>query len=170
MTKNQRSLLLLAALFVLPPVLAWMSMHVWRPAPGKAHGQLLTPTAFQPAAIKTLAGEPFVFSSLHGKWVLLQVIGTECDSTCTQTWHLARQARTAQGREMDRIQRVALVKGNALNPTLDEALLVRGEVALEPGLYVVDPQGLLMMHYTTPPEGKGLVKDLQRLLKASSVG
>ncbi len=71
---------------------------------------------------------------------------------------------------MSRIQRVALVRENTVSPTLDEATLLRGQVPLTPGLYVVDPLGLLMMHYTTPPEGKGLIKDLQRLLKASSVG
>ena len=40
----------------------------------------------------------------------------------------------------------------------------------EPGIYLVDPQGYLMMRYPRDAERGGMLNDLERLLKISKIG
>jgi hypothetical protein len=42
--------------------------------------------------------------------------------------------------------------------------------ALAPGVWVVDPLGNLVLHYGQAYEGKAVLTDLRRLLKASRLG
>ena len=64
-------------------------------------------------------GRPFRLTELRGKWVLLVAAGGACDAGCERMLYATRQARTIQGREMDRVVRLWLVTDDAaLSPTL----------------------------------------------------
>ena len=67
-------------------------------------------------------GQPFALSQLRGKWVLLVSAPGGCDARCAQALYATRQARTIQGRERERVQRVWLVTDDAAP---DAALLAQ---------------------------------------------
>ena len=64
------------------------------------YGELL---ATQPPADARLLAE------FKGRWVLVMSASGACDAPCRAALYATRQARTIQGREMDRIVRVWLV-------------------------------------------------------------
>ena len=129
---------------------------------------------------------------LHGKWTLLSLLHGNCAHSCARNLYKMRQLRLATGKHARRVQRALLVaNGNpdALSPAqLQEypgQLLLFPAAAdittwfalsdadnpFTPGrLYLVDPQGNLMMSYADTTEPKGIIKDLTRLLKYSRGG
>lgn len=175
MKRGRLKLLLLAAIFALPAVASWV---VWRfdlaaGSPGN-YGTLLAP--------RPLAAAPL--AALRGKWVLVQLDGGACDARCERKLYLMRQARRAQGREMERVGRLWLVTdGTAPRAELLEAIpgtvvapagTARSEFPAEGSsaehVYLVDPLGNLMMRFPRDPDPMRVIKDLQRLLKASRFG
>lgn len=165
---DRLKLLLLMGLFAAPGLAAWVVRDNWRPSATASHGELLEPFA------PPLAGA----DALRGRWVLLTVIGRECDAACRHQLYLSRQARIAQGRERERVERALLQPSGAV--PIDE-LGLRRIVAPDAGLpslpagggtrtYVMDPLGRVMLRFPAEPDGKGMILDLGRLLKASAIG
>jgi len=116
--RNLRTLALLAALFLLPLVLAFFTYYgtAWRPAGRVNHGQLFTPARPLPAvALPRIdfehagASEP---SALRGKWSLVYVGDGDCTPECREALYVMRQTRLALGNDMARLERVFLVTGN----------------------------------------------------------
>jgi len=97
-----------------------------------------------------------------------------------------RQARLAQGRDADRVERVWLLDDSAVpdpallrdHPGLITARAPRGAFAAEfpvegnraDYIYVVDPRGNLMLRFPGDPDPRKMLKDLERLLKVSRIG
>lgn len=139
----------------------------WSPgAPGN-YGELLEPRP------TTLA--PIV--ALRGKWVLVSADAAACDARCERKLYFMRQVRRAQGKEMDRIERLWLVQGPgepraallAAYEGMRVARVADSPFAAE-HLYLVDPLGNLMMRFPRDPDPARVIKDLQRLMKYSGVG
>jgi hypothetical protein len=127
---------------------------------------------------------------LKGKWTLLYVQQGRCDDECRRHLYDTRQVRLALDREMNRVQRVFIGDGDccdlkellATHPDLiairaspaDEPLL--GLLPTRPGavnshrVYVIDPLGNAMMFYEADARPKGMLEDMKRLLRLSSVG
>jgi hypothetical protein len=94
--------------------------------------------------------------------------------------YATRQARTIQGREMDRVVRAWFVTDGAepdpalLSEHPDLAVVRGGTLSSWPAggnrIYVVDPLGNLVLAYPRDPDIKAMAKDLARLLKASRIG
>ena len=176
MKRGRVKLALLAAFFLLPIGASWV---IWwlELAPGVAgnYGTLLPPRT---AALPPLAG-------LKGKWVLVQLDGGACDAACERKHYFMRQVRRAQGREMGRIERLWLVT-DAVQPAQALLAAIEGttihmqsaalaaafpaERSASDHIYLVDPLGNLMMRFPRDPDPARVIKDLQRLLKASSFG
>ena len=131
-----------------------------------------------------LDGEPFRLSQLRGKWLLLQIDSGECGDRCRRKLVYMRQARLALGKDADRVERVWLL-ADAATPgagLLREHDGIRVARATEPLLeefgagnragyiYVVDPRGTLMLRFPGDPDGRRMLKDLARLLRASRIG
>ena len=171
-------LALLAAFFALPVAAGWL---IWSLdlAPGSAgnYGTLLRP---QPVA---LPADP----ALKGKWVLVQFDGGACSAACERKLYFMRQVRRAQGREMERVARLWLltdgvppaarllqaIEGTVVAPRagIDAAIgAFPAEGSVTDHIYLVDPLGNLMMRFPKDPEPSRVIKDLQRLLRASSFG
>ncbi len=174
--KRGRLQLALIALFFALPVAA--SFIVWwlDLAPGATgnYGTLLSP---KPVAAPAVA-------ALRGRWILVQFDGGACDSACEHKLYLMRQVRRAQGKEMQRIERLWLVT-DAVRPSARLAAAIEGTVIAPAGeaarefpaersqrehVYVVDPLGNLMMRFPRDPDPMRVIKDLQRLLRASQFG
>lgn len=174
--RGRIKLLLLAAIFLLPAVASWL---IWRfelagGTPGN-YGTLIAP---RPVAAPPLA-------ALKGRWVLVQFDGGACDARCEAKLYLMRQARRAQGREMQRVERLWLVT-DGVTPRAELLAAIEGTViapaaavraadfpaegALADHVYLIDPLGNLMLRFPSNPDPMRVIKDLQRLLKASQFG
>ena len=119
-----------------------------------------------------------------GEWVLLFRHAGDCGDACHQALYVLRQVRLAQGKNIDRVKRLLLLEGAAMPawagevaqhyPGLDIARAAGPEAsAAIPAagrIYLVDPLGNLMMEYAPDADPRGMIKDLERLLRISYVG
>ena len=148
--------------------------------------------------LATLDGKPFDLNTLRGKWLLLTSDGGACPDSCARKLHFTRNGHASQGKNVSRIQRVWFVtddqpipekvmeayKGTVMLRTdpvalsqflLDEKDRQGDVVALEKKmdgyLWIIDPNGNLIMHY--PGNESDPVRfrdDIAKLLHASSIG
>ena len=99
-----------------------------------------------------------------------------------------RQLRLAQGKDMDRIERVWLITDKQPLDTMimrefDGTHLLRADpqrvkawlpvdagTVVSDHLYMIDPLGNLMMRFPKDADPNKIKKDLERLLKASRIG
>jgi cytochrome oxidase Cu insertion factor (SCO1/SenC/PrrC family) len=175
----------MAAIAVLPPVVACLLYFTWRPASLINYGELIAPVALAEfratgdAALTDLA-------RLRGKWVLLAVDGGACDGYCQRKLYLMRQLRLTQGKEMERIERAWLVDDEAApNPALEREyagttrIAARGSAvvgalpasgSVRDHVYLIDPLGNVILRYPRDPDPSRMKKDLARLLRASRIG
>jgi hypothetical protein len=161
----------LAAIFLAcaaPFVLAWLAYEFdWAAGSTANYGELVAP--------RVLSGPPF--EALRGKWVLLMADAAACNAACEQKLYILRQLRRAQGKEMERVERLWLVSdGGAPRPELlaviEGTRVARFKDAMiaPEHIYVVDPHGNLMLRFPRQPDPTRMIKDLQRLLRASRIG
>jgi len=188
-------LLAVAALFLGPLALAFYAYYGGALTHGRltAHGELVTPAVplDDGALIPSPGGAP-VTAPLHGHWSLVTFSGPDCEATCRATLATTRALRLALGHNIDRVERLLIVEGPccsppdlgiAADPKLNVAWLREGAAARFtapfPGhgtadgagrIYVVDPLGNLMMSYPAGTAPKGIVHDLERLLRLSHIG
>jgi len=170
-----------------PFVLAYLTFYFWPPEGRMNYGELIEPARPLPDVALTLNdGRPFRLGALRGKWILLQVSPGQCDEACQRGLYHMRQVRLAQGKNMDRIERVWLISDAApLDPAVVQAFegtyLVRAagsDVLRDPALaadspghiYLVDPLGNLMLKFPRDADPIRILRDIGRLLKASQVG
>ena len=178
-------LALLASLFFAPIAASLFAYHFLRPAPSANYGELLLPPAT--IASHELArgdGSAFRFAEMDGRWILVASGSGACEDECRAKVRAMRQVRLALGRNASRVARVFVVDDlKAPDPAafapveeLVIALTPRG-LTLPSGaandrahIYLVDPRGNVMMRWPAVPEMRGMLKDLERLLKASQIG
>lgn len=180
----------LFALFFLPIALAWflnVEKPDWLPSGQTNHGTLVEPPGrFETKGMRSLEGRRADASLFEGKWTLLYVSGSSCPDACEKVLYKMRQARFALGEEMQRIQRLMVSPVDAAEglakklERLDAALMIvstdaawmerfkTGGGAAE--IFLVDPQGYLIMWYPQDADPSGLIKDLERLLRISKIG
>ena len=182
----RRMLLLLAAVFFLPFIvgtgLFWSG---WRPQKFANHGQLLQPPLVLPeSGLRDTEGNALPSSSLRGKWLLLKLGHEPCRKACEDDLQQMQQVHIALNKEQSRVQRVfiasdaaqPLAELHARFPDLKLASLDSAGAAADwrqilagagSELYLVDPLGNVIMRYDDPPDMRGVLKDLERLLKYS---
>jgi hypothetical protein len=187
-----RAKMLLVLLVCAAPVVAsYLSFYVFRPEGRSNYGTLIVPSRAVPAdlPLADLDGRRVSAASLKGQWLLVVVGRGGCDSDCEQRLFMQRQLREMAGRERDRIDKLWLVTDDApVAPSLRAALAaapamqvlrVRGPVlaewltpaageSLESHLYVVDPMGQWMMRAPPHADPSKLIRDIDRLLRASA--
>ncbi len=188
---SRRHLLLVASIFFVPlavAVVLYFSAS-WRPPVGVQHGLLIDPPRPLPEIALSLPdGATSAADVLRGRWFLLHPVAGACDQRCLGALADLRQLRLALDKDAPRVQRVLLHDGRCCDagaPAAEADLLILGAVgptgaafrALFPqasdgsaGIYIVDPHGNLMMSYPATGAARGLLKDLERLLRLSSIG
>lgn len=184
----------LLLVFFVPVVAAWVlfaNIEQWRPMGTTNHGELVAPA--RPLAdftLQGLDGAPVGDDYLRGKWTLVYIADSLCLEQCRARLHDLRQVRLALGADANRVQRLLVLSDQA------EATALQGVLQDYPGMavatagkpesngflqsfdsaggagrvYIVDPLGNLMMSYPPGAPPKGVLKDLQRLLKVSQIG
>jgi hypothetical protein len=191
---RQRLLLLfIIACFAVPLAAAWLLVGSWRPGHSVQHGELLNPA--RPLAnfrLTPLDDQPSDRAVLEGYWTMIYSASTtECATPCRTALYDMRQVRLALGKDMGRVKTLLLLDGvpnSDLRQSLatDHPALAVGvaDVATQaelggmfssPGnigawIYLMDPLGNLLMRYPVAVEPRGMLKDLQRLLRLSKIG
>lgn len=178
-------LVLLVSLFAMPIVASLVTYRYMRPAPTANYGELLLPPndiTAQP--FERDGGGRFAFAQLAGKWALVTSDSGACSAACVEKLATLRQVRLALGRNASRIERVLVVDDTrpldrkALAPFegMIVALTPTG-MTLAPGagndrahIYLVDPRGNVMLRWPANADRRRMLKDLERLLKASQIG
>lgn len=191
-------ILVLFIVFGLPFVLAYYFYYAdSRSAPQKTvnHGHLITPPIdMRQVVMKNSAGQEVKWQSMRGHWVLMYLDPKQCDALCQKNLYHMRQVRTAMGKEQNRVLRLIVTFAAPSHKKLDQYLqgeyrgtehliasqatfeqllehLPSAKLAFSEGyLYLVDPNGNLMMSYAPTDKPKGLFKDLEKLLKVSQIG
>lgn len=180
MTRRNRRTLILIALVSIAPVLASYSAYYLFSRDKRAnYGELLR-TAPAPELQGMHAGAPFALAQLRGKWVFVVAAAGACDAACERALYATRQARTIQGREMERVTRVWLVTQGTPAPAIlaehPDLVAVTGTGGLggfpagAHRIYLIDPLGNLVLAYPRDPDIKAMAGDVARLLRASRIG
>ena len=180
------NLVLIFAVFAVPLIAAYLSYYVWPPQGRLNYGELIDPKTMPDVALRNADGKEFSLSALRGKWIMLSVDSADCDEACDQKLFLMRQTRISMTKEMNRIERVLLLRGDAkataelakkypgmhILSGADDSLLntFPGAPNAADHIYLVDPVGQVMMRYVKNPDATGIRRDLTRLLSVSQVG
>jgi cytochrome oxidase Cu insertion factor (SCO1/SenC/PrrC family) len=177
-------LALVAAIFAAPVAASLIVYHFFPPTEAVAYGELIAPTPMSSQPFRTPAGGEFGFAQLKGKWLLVTSDSGDCAEACVEKLTTLRQVRLALGRNADRVVRVLVIddtrpvalgalapfEGTQVAVTLPGMKLPTGAANDRAHIYVVDPRGLVMMRFPARPERGRMLKDLNRLLKASQIG
>jgi hypothetical protein len=177
-------LVLLALLFASPIVASFLTYHFVKLEPTSNYGELVAPRPVTAQPFDTIAGGRFRFAELEGRWVMVASDSGACAASCLEKAAGMRQVRLALGRRAARVERVFVV--DDLNPPA--AGLLRDfdgmRVVITPRglalpataandrahIYLVDPRGNVMLRWPAAADRKRMLKDMERLLRASQIG
>jgi peroxiredoxin len=189
--KRGRWMLWLVLLVCASPMIAsYFTFYVLKPEKRNNYGTLIDQRAHPiPAmATTTLDGKPAALQQFKGKWVMLMAAPSACEDACRKQLFAMRQLRLMQGKEQDRIERVWLITdGDPLDTivireydgthmlradakTVADWLPVDQGTSVADHIYMIDPLGHLMMRFPKDPDPRKVYKDINKLLKASSIG
>ena len=194
--RRRLQLLALAGLFFGPlGVSAWLYFHggSWRPAGHVNHGQLIdSPRPLPPLGLATPAGGRTEEAFLRRKWSLVTITADACDRRCWQALVNTRTVQLALDANGTRVQRVLLANvgccGEAAQTPAQRDLVTawldagdarrlyaalraaRAPVPAAGRIYVVDPHANLVISYAPDADPRGLLLDLERLLRLSQIG
>lgn len=177
------------AAFALPLLVAWLAYHQsWSFSSAPAsHGTLLLPVKPLPEFVSSeTGGMSFSKADLRGKWWLFVVSDGTCNLHCEADLFKSRQVRLALGRDRARLKsayiknqsephdphNAGMAKTPRNTPQLTTLIAPSELLAIlpEPGIYLIDPNGNLVMYYSRLSTSKGIRKDLKHLLKVSRIG
>jgi cytochrome oxidase Cu insertion factor (SCO1/SenC/PrrC family) len=195
--RQRRIFIGVALMFFAPLALSFYLYYgkFWHPGGRVNAGELVDPARPLPALALPLAapaasGAQTNPQFLKGKWTFLYVQQGRCDDRCLRHLYDTRQVRLALDREMNRVQRVFIgdsdccdlkellaahpdliaVRSSAAADSLLTLLPRRSGSLNSERIYLIDPLGNLMMFYAADAKPKGMLEDMKRLLRLSSIG
>lgn len=178
MKGRRRMLLLVAALFAAPLVVAMLLQAAgWHPMQTRNAGTLVDPpVALADAPVRDMAGTPLAWEVGERGWNMLVLAPAACAGDCAALYDQLHRVWLTQGRHADRVRVLwsgplpqgaapyaALVPVQAGDDLL--ARLPHAADATPVPLYLVDGRGFLALRYAPGFDPSGLRKDLSRLLK-----
>lgn len=193
--RNRLVIVTIALICIVPFGLAWYlakNPQLVQDREKVNYGHLITPA--RPMAYEDFFAQPLTtpenLPEIKGRWVLIQVAGSECGDLCGETLHKTKQLRLMLNKELARVRRILLVPRDktpaklpeiaAADPTLlvagsSEAFLQKLKEAtgtdLPDGMVILmDPFANVMMWYAPGFDPYGALRDLQRLLRVSQIG
>jgi hypothetical protein len=184
--RGRRQFLLIASLFVVPVVTAIVLYRSvdWRPVVN-AQGTLIDPPRTLSVEGLTLAdGESAPIDALEGRWSVIRPVTGDCGERERALVEELGRVRLALDKDAERVRRIFVHDGGCAGAGFDFAdsdlrlyAATGGFFAQFPpsvdgatGIYIADPHGNLMMSYPASGSARGLLKDLERLLRLSSIG
>ena len=129
--------------------------------------------------------------SMERKWMLVHFINGACLESCADLIYVARQVNVLLARQQTRVKRYIAAPIEA-KPKLknffttyqdlnfieikDQSSTIREfkkngiDPFTQPNIFVIDPIGNIILHYSGEVDGKKLLADLKKLLGASKIG
>ena len=190
------SLVIIAAVFLLPLLLAWFMYSGaidYKPGATRNFGDLVdppVPLGWERVELVHTGGEtdaPAASDVFDQHWVVLYRVAGECGPICLEEVTSLRQVHRAAGRNQSRVLPTLLLEGGvdadtkqALHEVYSRFYLVLDpsgaiataldQAALQPtGVYLIDPLGNIMMTYAAGADPNHLKQDLKRLLTWSKL-
>ena len=172
-------MLAVVVICALPLLAALYLRYISPPQPTATVGAPLAPVALPFELLQHLDETPLDRPQVSGKWLVIIAAPGRCDDPCQQALYLTRQSRTAQGRNMTRIERLWVVTdGVTPEPQLLAAhrdLIVATssdgrllEVLSGDGsrfIHLVDRRGLLVFRYPYDSDPKAFISELGKLIR-----
>ncbi|NUY55373.1 hypothetical protein BZG78_03240 [Salinivibrio sp. MA351] len=172
--KGRMLVVALIGIFILPVVVAKLVLEQsWYQKGVTNYGQFLA----EPATLNWLPEQ--------GQWRLIYRVPEQCDLVCEQALFQLTQIPIAVGKERDRVTSVALTSTAPKAPevltwqtlTTEQAQAWQQQAFDKNTIYLSDPMNNVVLAYPVSDDntqwiaqGKGLLRDLKRLLKLSKVG
>lgn len=191
-SRSRAKLILLILMFLLPVAGSWYLVFFTdyaREGKGAEHGDLIKPPRqLENAPLLRVNEHSTEQVPLYGKWSMLFFVDGPCEAQCEENLYRLRQIRLATGREMKRLQRIAIVDqsentqfSDFLSKNYPGQLYVSkkdlGEEFLQQfqglelddksAIFLIDTRGFLMMRYPGNTDPSGIIRDLSRLLRIS---
>lgn len=183
--KNRKSLLLMFSIGLVPVVVAYV-VYVFfpqlLPTTTTNQGQLISPS---------ISNEQFGLVTEGRQWSLVIPLADHCNDDCEKRFYYARQVNVALGKETERVKRIMITTRSS------DAAMIRGLKKKYPDMvlfevdkqhtidvfsaavshffnggyiFLMDPNGNIMMYYTLDKAGQPMLKDIKFLLKVSNIG
>ena len=185
--KARIALIVIVALFTAPFIASWYLVFYTdfkKNDIGVQNGSLINPV-IEVGSIEAIAIGDETKQKLLGKWTLTGLISTGCDADCEKLLYTLRQTRLALGKNLDKVGRLVLTDSDEVLGYKEE---YKGQkVVKDPeeydrlmnkfreienfdasDIYLIDPYGFIMMRYDRSMNPKGIIKDVERLIKNSS--
>ncbi|MBI3285194.1 MAG: cytochrome C oxidase subunit I [Burkholderiales bacterium] len=184
--------MLVLAVCAAPMIFSYLAYYLIKPSGRTNYGAILDPRLYpMPQLNAHLLGQEEKTQELDaysGKWIMLQIDGGACPDACRKKLYDMRQLRLAQGKEMERIERVWLLTDEQPVATMllrevDGTHVLRVAPAalknwlptedgsqISEHIYLIDPRGNLMMRFPKDADPNKIKKDLGKLLRASAIG
>jgi len=193
---GRRTLALIVLLFLAPVVLA-TSLYFggWRPdGKGLQQGELLQPARpLTNASLRKTDSTEYRLHAVRGSWTFITFSRLPCNDLCQKNLYKMQQVCLAQGKDAGRVQRAFITLGgtddlHALEAKYPGLAAFTGTPAAVQTLareftsshgtpldglervYLVDPNGNLVLSYAADADASGMRKDLARLLRLSQIG
>lgn len=192
-SRSRTKLILLILMFLLPVAGSWYLVFFTDYARdgkgGAEHGSLINPPRqLENVSLLRVNERSTEQVSLYGKWSMLFFVDGSCEAECGENLYRLRQIRLATGRQMQRIQRIAIIDeveslrfSDNLSENYPGQLYVSrkdlGEDFLQQfqglelhdksAIFLIDTRGFLMMRYPGDTDPSGIIRDLSRLLRIS---
>lgn len=192
-SRSRTKLILLILMFLLPVAGSWYLVFFTDYARdgkgGAEHGSLINPPRqLENVSFLRVNERSTEQVSLYGKWSMLFFVDGSCEAECGENLYRLRQIRLATGRQMQRIQRIAIIDeveslrfSDNLSENYPGQLYVSrkdlGEDFLQQfqglelhdksAIFLIDTRGFLMMRYPGDTDPSGIIRDLSRLLRIS---
>ena len=181
MTTKLRSrliLLMLAAIFLAPPIAAWVLYSSgWEPTRTRNHGELLQPAIdLSAATLHRLDGAPYDWEPQERRWRVVVIPPSDCTTTCVELIAGLDKVWQLQGRRADRLD--VLWFGDvpegatpfrrfvAMRPDASFAARMPGlSTSGMPTAYLIDPRGFVALRYPPGFDVAHLREDIAQLLK-----
>lgn len=180
--RNRLTLLAILVLFfgsmLVAGVMRFADIH---PAASRQKGELLDPyTDLREAHLRTTAGEPYEWSPIHRVWRIVVPAPAECGEACRRRAKDVGVVWEMFNKDVSRVDVLwwcasagcdwpqglpAPTTLRVIAPDPARAQLPRVDAAGGLPVYVVDPNGFVVLRYAPDADLAGLREDLNRLLK-----
>ena len=164
----------------------------WSPLGTANNGTLVLPlVGVNTRDLASIDGDVVTDATLSGKWSVVMFVDGTCAAPCLEKLEHTEEMRLLLNKDAHRIQRLLVFPSEAstdlpitqlreensdirivkASPRWRGTFAIDGVEPMSSGrLFVVDPQGFLMMFYAPDVSPRLILKDLKRLLKTSRLG
>jgi hypothetical protein len=189
--KSRWTIIGLFIVFAGPMVIAYSGWSFgWFDTVGSSNnGELIQPVITLQQSNLEIENNPLTVENLNEHWWLVYVTeDATCGLECQANVYLMNQTRTAQAKEMGRVEKFVVVLKKEMVETSKNYLnnhfgvnifLTSSEQSkIVPGnIYLMDPHGNIMLRYDAVTDEKQainkggmIIQDLKKLLKISQIG